>query len=91
MAPNLHASMHQLQPLHFSSSTIITPVVGFCIKVSRGQAATHGAFSQKRQAKETSMKGSILVTRIREFSGLKFLFLVAEQTSSHIPQPVHFS
>ena len=46
IAPNLHASTHQQQPLHFVSSTVMVPVFFDCVNASSGQAATQGAFIQ---------------------------------------------
>jgi len=90
-APNSHASMHQLHPIHLSSSTLIMPVVEFCVKASLGQEITQGASSQNRQATAASMNGSILATRIRDFFGSKLLLFLAEHANSHSPHPVHFS
>jgi len=91
MAPNSQTLMHQRQPIHADSSMRIPPVASLCLKASLGQAATQGGSSQRRQANATSMNGSILIARIRDVSGLKFLSFVAEQTNSQIPHPVHFS
>ena len=89
-APNLHASMHQLHPIHLSSSALILPVVEFCVKAFLGQEITQGAPSQNRQATAASMNGSILATRIRDFFGSKLLLFLAEHANSRALQTVLF-
>jgi hypothetical protein len=91
MAPYSHASMHQSQPLHFSSSTVITPVSCDCVNASSGQAATHGASLQALQVTAVLKVSPILTERIRDLSGLKTFSFSKEQTYSQISQPTHFS
>jgi hypothetical protein len=47
-APNLQASMHQPQPLHFSSSTIIEPESFNWLRAFLGQTPMQGASVQMR-------------------------------------------
>jgi len=91
MAPYSQASMHQLQPSHLSSSTIMTPFCSDCVKASLGHAVTHGAGLQSLQAMEMLISGCNRMVRILDFWALKTLSLVREHMYSHTVQPVHLS
>jgi hypothetical protein len=91
MPPNSHASTHQQQPSHLSSSTTITPVFSSTLNAFLGQLLTHLGSSHRRQAIEVFISGSMRTVRILEIKGLNPPSLTAEQTSSHKLHPVHFS
>src|SRR4030065_1367544 len=83
--------MHQLQPLHLSSSTIITPVSSDCFKAALEHAITHGAGLQSLQEMDMLMSGCNLIVRILDFCELKAFSLVREHMYSHTVHPEHFS
>lgn len=61
-----------------------------CTRAFSGQAFTHGASSQARQARAKLKRGVMRITRILEHRGFPRVssFSVA-QAYSQIPQPVH--
>jgi hypothetical protein len=71
------------------SLTKIKPVSSDCVSAFSGQAVTHFASSQARQANAKLKRGFILTMRIRDFNGLDSPFSW-KQANSQIPQPVHF-
>jgi hypothetical protein len=83
--------MHQLHPLHFSSSTIMTPVSSDCFKAFLGQAITQGAGLQSLQATDTLARRFNLMLRILDFCVLKAFSLAREHMCSQTVQPVHLS
>src|SRR4030042_7055175 len=91
IAPNSHALMHQAQPLHACSSTMIMPVSSSCDKASLGQAAINAGSSQCLQVTATLFSGPMRRARILDFVGLKVFSLFIEQADSQVVQPMHFS
>jgi len=90
MPPCGQAWMHQSQPLHFFSLTIKMPVFSDCAKAFSGQAVTHSASSQKRQARAKLKRGVMRTTRILDLMGFqKASSFSRVQAYSQIPQPVH--
>ena len=82
--------MHQSQPLHFFSLTMIMPDCSDWTKAFSGQAATHLASSQNRQARAKLNIGVMRTTRILDRMGFKLLSSFSRvQAYSQIPQPVH--
>ena len=69
---------------------MITPVFSACAKAFSGQAFTHWASLQDRQARAKLKRGIIRITRIRAPTGFPRVspFSTA-QVYSQIPQPVH--
>jgi hypothetical protein len=91
IAPNWHALMHQAQPLHACSSTIIIPVFSSWYNASLGQAATHAGSSQWRHVTAKLVSGPMRKARILDLVGLKVFSFVIEQAYSQTVQPMHFS
>jgi len=90
MPPCGQACMHQSQPLHFFSLTMIMPVCSYCDRAFSGHAVTHLASSQNLQARAKLNIGVMRTTRIRERIGFMVSFSFSRaQAYSHIPQPVH--
>jgi len=90
MPPYGQACMHQSQPLHFFSLTIIMPVCSDWDRAFSGHAVTHLASSQNLQARAKLNRGVMRTTRIRERRGFKlFSSFSRVQAYSQIPQPVH--
>jgi hypothetical protein len=90
MPPCGQACMHQSQPLHFFSFTIMMPVCSHWDSASSGHAVTHLASSQNLQARAKLNMGVMRTTRIRERMGFKvFSSFSRVQAYSQIPQPVH--
>jgi hypothetical protein len=84
------ACMHQSQPLHFFSLTMMMPVCSDCDRAFSGHAVTHLASSQNLQARAKLNMGVMRTTRIRERIGFMLLSSFSRaQAYSHIPQPVH--
>jgi hypothetical protein len=84
------ACMHQSQPLHFFSFIIKMPVFSDWDSAFSGQAVTHLASSQDRQARAKLNIGVMRTTRIRERIGFRvFSSFSRVQAYSQIPQPVH--
>ena len=84
------ACMHQSQPLHFFSLTMIMPVCSDCDRAFSGHAVTHLASSQDLQARAKLNIGVMRTTRIRERIGfMLFSSFSRAQAYSQIPQPVH--
>ena len=82
--------MHQSQPLHFFSLTIMMPVCSDCDRAFSGHAVTHLASSQERQDRAKLNMGVMRTTRIRERIGFMLSSSFSRaQAYSHIPQPVH--
>ena len=90
MPPCGQACMHQSQPLHFFSFTMMMPVFSHWDSASSGHAVTHLASSQNLQARAKLNMGVMRTTRIRERIGLAgFSSFSRAQAYSQIPQPVH--
>ena len=84
------ACMHQSQPLHFFSLTIMMPVCSHWDSASSGHAVTHLASSQNLHARAKLNSGVMRTTRIRERIGFRlFSSFSSVQAYSQIPQPVH--
>jgi hypothetical protein len=84
------AWMHQSQPLHCFSFTIMMPVSSAWDSASSGHAVTHLASSQNLQARAKLKRGFMRTTRIRESIGFRlFSSFSSVQAYSQIPQPVH--
>ena len=82
--------MHQSQPLHFFSLTMMVPVCSDCDRAFSGQAVTHLASSHDRQARAKLNIGVMRTTRIRERIGFRlFSSFSTVHAYSQIPQPVH--
>ena len=82
--------MHQSQPLHLFSLTIIMPVCSDWDNAFSGHAVTHLASSQNLQARAKLNMGVMRTTRIRERMGFKISSSFSStQAYSQIPQPVH--
>ena len=90
MPPWGQACIHQSQPLHFFSLTIIIPVCSDWDNASSGHAVMHLASSQNLQARAKLNRGVIRTTRILESIGFRlFSSFSSVQAYSQIPQPVH--
>jgi hypothetical protein len=90
MPPYGQACMHQSQPLHFFSLTMIMPVCSDWVRAFSGQAVTHLASSQNLQARAKLNIGVMRTTRMRERIGFMVSFSFSRvQAYSQIPQPVH--
>jgi len=90
MPPCGQAWMHQSQPLHFFSLTMIMPVCSDWVRAFSGQAVTHLASSQNLQARAKLNMGVMRTTRMRERIGFMVSFSFSRaQAYSQIPQPVH--
>ena len=90
MPPCGQAWMHQSQPLHFSSLTIKIPVFSDCARAFSGQAVTHLASSQNRQARAKLTSGVTRTTRILDLMGFPPASSFSRAHAySQIPQPVH--
>ena len=71
IAPNSQAWMHQSQPLHLSSSTIMAPVSLERTRAFSGQAEMQAALMQALQANAALEIWLTLTVRIRYLIGLK--------------------
>jgi hypothetical protein len=90
MPPCGQAWMHQSQPLHFFSLTIKMPVFSHWVKAFSGQAVTHLASSQNRQARAKLKSGVMRTTRILDLMGFQTASPFSRAHAySQIPQPVH--
>jgi hypothetical protein len=73
--------MHQSQPLHFFSLTIMMPVCSDWDRAFSGQAVTHLASSQNLQARAKLNMGVMRTTRIRERMGFKLFSSFSRRAS----------
>ena len=90
MPPCGQACMHQSQPLHFFSLTIMMPVCSDWDRAFSGHAVTHLASSQNLQARAKLNIGVMRTTRIREWIGFRVFSCFSNvQAYSQIPHPVH--
>src|SRR5450756_1082962 len=92
MEPQGHATMHCLQPMHFSLRKSTRPVVVFLTSAAVGQTCSQYGVSHWLHTVGTNVRSSWnVITLTRESSGLKTPVFSNEQASIHALHPVHFA
>ncbi len=82
--------MHQPQPVQFSFSIMMLPVLD-CESAFLGQAETHAGVSQSLHVTAMLLIWFWRMTLMRDFNGLKAFSFAKEHAYSQVPQPTHFS